>query len=76
MYSYYILGVIESGEVVHHIEPLLECWDKRLSLDNLIYLTEKNHRFIHNTMKKSKEDKEYMQELLKGLLKRFFDEIK
>ena len=71
IYSYYILGQIEKGEVVHHIVALDEDWSKRLYLSNLIYLTEKNHRKIHNLMKKSTKDKEDVQQLLFSLIKRF-----
>ena len=71
IYSYYILGQIEKGEVVHHIVSLDEDWSKRLCLSNLIYLTEKNHRKIHTLMKKSIKDKEDVQQLLFSLIKRF-----
>lgn len=71
IYSYYILGQVEQGQVVHHIIPLDDDWGKRFSLSNLIYLTEKNHRNIHNIMKKSDKDKEDVQHLLFSLIKRF-----
>lgn len=71
IYSYYILGQVEQGEVVHHIIAIDEDFNKRLSLSNLIYLTEKNHRTIHNLMKKSPKDKEDVQQLLLSLIKRF-----
>lgn len=76
IYSYYILNKIEVGKVVHHIIPLDEDFNKRLSLDNLIYLTEKNHRTIHNLMKKSPEDKEYVQQLLLALIEKFNTDFK
>lgn len=47
LYSYYILHRIEYGQTVHHIVPLLNDYSLRLSQDNLIYLTESNHRIIH-----------------------------
>ncbi|WP_317366356.1 HNH endonuclease [uncultured Tyzzerella sp.] len=71
IHSYYVLGQVEQGEVVHHIIALDEDFNKRLSLSNLIYLTEKNHRIIHNLMKKSPKDKEDVQHLLFSLIKRF-----
>lgn len=71
IYSYYVLGQIEKGQVVHHIIALDEDFNKRLSLSNLVYLTEKNHRIIHNLMKKSYKDKEEIQQLLFSLIKRF-----
>lgn len=71
IYSYYILGRIEEGEVVHHIVPLTENWNKKLDIKNLIFLTEKNHRTIHNLMKKGFEDKANTQQLLYSLIERF-----
>ncbi|MBS5794935.1 MAG: HNH endonuclease [Clostridiales bacterium] len=71
IYSYYVLGRVEKGEVVHHIVALDEDFSKRLSLSNLIYLTEKNHRNIHNLMKKGPKEKEDVQQLLFHLIKRF-----
>ena len=71
IYSYYVLGRIEKGEVVHHIVALDEDFSKRLSLSNLIYLTEQNHRNIHNLMKRSPKEKEDVQKLLFSLIKRF-----
>lgn len=47
---------IEYGETVHHIIPLKESWDKRLSQDNIIYLTEANHQFIHKEMQRNREE--------------------
>lgn len=76
IYSYYVLGIVEEGEVVHHIEELEDNWDKRLSLSNLIYLTEKNHRKIHNLMKKSIKDKENIQNLLFFVIQKFDVEFK
>lgn len=47
LYSYFVLHRIEYGQTVHHIVPLLDNYSLRLSQDNLIYLTESNHRTIH-----------------------------
>ena len=56
IYSYYILKKIEYGQTVHHIEPIKENWDRRLDLENLIYLTESNHRLIHKRMECGEHD--------------------
>ena len=47
---------IEYGETVHHIIPLKESWNKRLRQDNLIYLTEANHQFVHKEMQRDREE--------------------
>ena len=55
IYSYYVLNTVEVGQTVHHIDPIKDNWDRRLDIDNLIYLTESNHRKIHKAMLKDKE---------------------
>lgn len=75
IYSYYILGVKEYGEKVHHIEPIKENWNRRLDIDNLIYLTEQNHQKIHALMRKSEKDKVLIQKTLYDLLRRFKKEF-
>ena len=50
IYSYYVLLKTEYGQTVHHIEPIKNNWERRLDIDNLIYLTESNHRLLHNRM--------------------------
>lgn len=50
IYSYYVLSKIEFGQTVHHIEPIKDKWERRLDIDNLIYLSESNHRLLHNRM--------------------------
>lgn len=51
IFSFYQFGIIQYGFTVHHIYPVADYWDKRLLQSNLIYLTESNHRVIHNMMK-------------------------
>lgn len=50
IYSYYILNIIEYGNVSHHIEVLKtdEGWNARLNTNKLIYLTDTNHALIHS----------------------------
>lgn len=43
---------IEQAFTVHHIIPIIDDYSKRLDTDNLIPLTEKNHRMIHEMYKK------------------------
>lgn len=65
------MGIIEHGEVVHHIVPLVDDFGKRFDYNNLIYLTESNHRKIHNIMRKSIEDKVYIQNVLRECMDKF-----
>lgn len=57
-------GKIEYGYTVHHIEPLDIMPRLALVQSNLIYLTESNHRIIHELYKKG-----YYRELSKHLKK-------
>lgn len=73
IYSLYILKKVEYGQTVHHIEPIKENWEKRLDIENLIYLTESNHRLLHNRMDNGEHD-EVINEL-NTLIDRFKKEF-
>lgn len=73
IYSYYVFGVLEYGQTAHHIETLKDNWDRRLDIDNLIYLTESNHQKIHKAMKQNKKE---IMCMLYGLIKKFEQEFK
>lgn len=73
IYSYYKLHLIEYGRTMHHIVEMKEDWAKRLDLDNLIFLTESNHRIIHKRMQE--ENKEMVRKELKELIKRWKEEM-
>ncbi|EOU1580044.1 hypothetical protein QYB23_002907 [Clostridium perfringens] len=72
--DYYKLNRITQGERVHHIIELSDDFDKRLNKDNLIYLTERNHRIVHREYNNGNKAK--MQELLFDLKARFMDEFR
>lgn len=55
IYEYYTNGRVIQGERVHHILELHNNWSSRLDCNNLIYLTEKNHRNIHERYKSNKK---------------------
>ncbi|NOV63468.1 hypothetical protein B0H37_001554 [Clostridium beijerinckii] len=76
IYSYYVLGELEYGQTAHHIEPLKDNWDRRLEIDNLIYLTESNHQKIHKAMEKDKKNKKQIMDMLYELIRRFEQEFK
>lgn len=66
LYSFFVLNRIEYGEVVHHIVPIVDDYSKRLNADNLIFLTERNHKLIHSLYENSYDK---TVNLLKRLLK-------
>lgn len=43
-------GEIVPGEIVHHIVPLEDRWEMRCSVGNLVYITERTHRKLHEAM--------------------------
>lgn len=69
IYSYYIYKLIEYGQIVHHVIPIKEDWERRFDESNLIYLTASNHQLIHKQMKEGK--KEEVENLLFTLIKKF-----
>lgn len=51
VFAYYHDNKIEFGFTVHHIYPVDEFPERKYDVSNLIYLTEQNHRLVHNMMK-------------------------
>ena len=49
--AWYERGELIVGFTVHHIVPLETAWELRAAPDNLIYLTEQDHRLIHELYK-------------------------
>lgn len=45
-------GVTKIADMVHHIVPIRQEWNKRLSLDNLQCLCDSCHRQVHSDMEK------------------------
>ena len=56
------------GSVVHHIHPVGERPDLRLSIGNLIYVSARTHKAIHDAYDKSPEAKKEMQSRLLAAL--------
>ncbi len=70
LYDFYINKRITYGAICHHIVPIKDNWNKRLDLDNLIYLSKENHNKIERIYERSQQDKKSMQELLFSLLRK------
>ncbi|MFR5642707.1 MAG: hypothetical protein ACLTK7_06040 [Clostridium paraputrificum] len=73
--EYYRTGQIIKGYTVHHIIELKDDWNKRLDINNLIYLSQENHIKIHKLMEQSKEDKDKVVEMLLQVKARFEQEF-
>lgn len=73
--EYYRTGKVVQGERVHHIIELDDDWNCRVDINNLIYLTEQNHRRIHAEYNKGEREKKQMQHVLFALLERWNKEF-
>lgn len=75
IYSWYVLGRIEVGAIIHHIIPIKDDYNKRFDIGNLIYLTYENHILIHQIYSQSVEQKAQMQKELMELIRRWNDDV-
>jgi 5-methylcytosine-specific restriction protein A len=73
--EYYRTGLIIQGYTVHHIIELSDDYNLKLDTDNLIYLTESNHQFIHREYNKGDREKKAIQKMLVELKKKFDEEF-
>lgn len=67
VYLYMTQGIIEAADMVHHIAPLRDDWDKRADVGNLISLSNRTHGEIEEKYKKNKT--QTMKELTDMLIK-------
>lgn len=65
-YLLHTTGEVVAASSVHHIIPLADDWDKRLSMSNLISLSEETHGMIEKLYKGNK--KTGIQELLSSIV--------
>ena len=68
VYLFMTRGVIELPDTVHHIIPIMDDWDKRLQLTNLISLSHSTHSMIE---RKYRTNKAGMQAELQALLEHY-----
>ncbi|MEG1186064.1 MAG: hypothetical protein RSD63_10595, partial [Eubacterium sp.] len=73
IYEYFKCGNIKEGQTVHHIIEVKEDWSKRLDQNNLLYLSEFNHKYIH---KQYCYNKKKMQNELFDMIIRFYMEVR
>lgn len=71
IYSWYALGKIEVGVIVHHIIPIKDDYEKRFDIGNLIYLTYENHALVHQMYSESPERKARIQQELMDLIRQW-----
>ena len=71
IFEYYTTGIVITAEQYHHIEEVTEAWHRRLDRDNVIGLSEANHRRIHKEYDRGYMAKKKMQRTLYDMLQRF-----
>lgn len=64
-------GILEIGNTAHHIYPIDERPDLKLSASNLIFLSAKNHNHIHKIYEKDAEKKLLQVKLCEIVNKKF-----
>lgn len=72
IYDYYVNRKLTRAATVHHIVELDEDWEQRLTLENLLPLSESNHNKIHGLYAHSRQA---TQAFLQSLVRRWLDEI-
>jgi len=73
IYSYYVLGNFDYGSICHHIEEVTMNDSRVYDLNNLIYVTDMNHRKIH---KLYEQDYEGTKRMLFSLVDRWNKEVR
>lgn len=68
LHCWFIKNEFNVMDMVHHIEELKECWDKRLDEENLISLCNNCHGAIHREYKEEKINKINLQNKLRMLI--------
>lgn len=66
VYLFMTGGIIVAADMVHHIIPVKDDWDKRIDIDNLISLNSNTHGMIEQAYKKNKSEMiRKLQEMIK-----------
>lgn len=59
------------GQTVHHVVPLEDNWEMRFQENNLILLSESNHRKFHSLMNRSETDKQAVIDMLSRCVREY-----
>lgn len=72
LYELVINNNIVKGTLSHHIDELEEARDKALDINNLIWISDKTHSYIHSEYNKNLESKNKMKEVLFNIIKNYY----
>lgn len=61
-------GCLEQGTIAHHIFPIDESADLKLSMENLIFVSASTHNYVHEEYRKSQQNKKAIQARLKAIV--------
>lgn len=75
IYSYYKYKEIVAADLVHHILEIKKDYNKKLSDDNLIAVSNKSHNEIHRRMNQSSEEMEIVTRELREMVERWEKEM-
>lgn len=68
IYAYYVQNRIMTADMVHHITPLEDDWNRRLDMTNLLPLNNTNHGIIEALYNKDNATKQATMKQLYGLI--------
>lgn len=69
IYEYFTTGRVVEGKIMHHIVEVKDDFNKADDINNLIYLTDSNHKKIHALYEKGEVEKKKIQEELTRYIK-------
>ena len=72
LYELIVNNKIVKGTLSHHIDELEEARDKALDINNLIWVSDKTHSYIHSEYNKNLENKNKMKEVLFYIIKNYY----
>ena len=72
LYELVINNNIVKGTLSHHIDELEEDRSKALDINNLIWISDKTHAYIHSEYNKNLESKNKMKEVLFNIIKNYY----
>ena len=68
IYAFYELHQIQTADMVHHITPIEDDWNRRLDVSNLIPLSNHSHGIIEALYSKNEQTKKATQKMLYDLI--------
>ena len=73
LYELLVNNKYVKGTLSHHIEELKDNKSRALDINNLIWISDKTHNYIHAQYDKSAEDKKNMQNKLFDILNKYYN---